>query len=149
MADLTAALRDHLEADATITAVVGTRIRVGQARTSDRRDSNKKPRAYIVISEITDEPEQHIGGGSDIARAEVQIACYGTNRATTRALSDLVYTSLNGRPAAVMGDDDLEVQAVRLKNRRMLDEGPTDASEIGTFKDVWELTGTYAIDATP
>jgi hypothetical protein len=142
MADVTAAIRDHLEADGTITAVVGTKIRRVRARTSDTVP-------YIVITEIDNVPEHHLDGGGGIAHASVQIACHHTSRGAARALSDLVFVSLDSRVSAVMGDDSLEVEQVIMERRVPLDDDPDDASQQGPFKDVCEFTVSYVESETP
>lgn len=142
MADFTAAILDHLLADSTITDVVGTRIRRTAARTRDDLP-------YIVITEVDDVPEQDLEGGSGISIGLADIAPYAVSRAATRAVSTLVFKSLNGRHRAVMGDDNLDVHEVRMVNRRMLDTKKDDGSEEWNFKDVCTFQVGYAQDETP
>lgn len=142
MADVTAAIRDHLEADGTVTAVVGTKIRRTRARTSDAVP-------YIVITEVDDRPEHHLGGSSGVALADVQIVCFHTSRGATRALSDLVFASLDGRAAGAMGDDALVVSSLLMTRRVPRDTDPTDASQRGTFSDICEFATGHAQSETP
>lgn len=142
MADVTAAIRDHLEADGTITAVVGTRIRRTRARTSD-----VKP--YIVINEIDDRPEHCLSGGSGMSQSSVQIDCYHTSRGAVRALSELVRESLDGRASGAMGDDSLVVDSVLMERRVPMDEAPIDASQKGVYRDMCEFAAVYVQSVTP
>lgn len=142
MADILSAVVDHLLADGPVAAVAGTRIRLTAARTSDDPP-------YIVVTEVDDVPEQDLEGGSGISIALVDAGCYSTSRANTRALSTLVFKSLNGRHRAVMGDDNLDVHEVRMTSRRELDTKKDDGSEKWNHKDVCTFEMGYAQDETP
>jgi hypothetical protein len=104
---------------------------------------------YIVITEIDNVPEHHLDGGGGTAHASVQIACYHTSRGAARALSDLVFASLDSRVTAAMGDDSLVVEQVLMERRFPMDTDPDDASQQGSFKDVCEFAFSYAESETP
>ena len=102
-ADITAAIRDHLEADAGVSAVT-TRIRRSFARTADIRP-------YIVVSGGVDTPVHHLTAASGLSQRTFDIDCIADSRGGAHTLSELVRESLDGRPSAVMGDNPLQVDS--------------------------------------
>lgn len=134
-ADVTAAIRDHLEADAGVSAIT-TRIRRSYARSADVLP-------YIVIWGGIDTPVHHMTAAAGLSVERMDIECLATTRGGAHVLSEVVREALDGRLSAAMGDDSLVVESVVLLTRERRDERPTDASQQGIFKDVWECQATY------
>lgn len=134
-ADVTAAIRDHLEADAGVSAIT-TRIRRAWARSADALP-------YIVIWGGIDTPVHHMTAAAGLSMRTVDIDCMAASRGGAHALSEAVREALDGRLSAAMGDDSLIVESVVLLTKEPLDKPPTDASQRGIFRDSCEYRATY------
>jgi len=137
MADITAAMRDYLEADATVAAQVGTRVRRGHGLMSDRQQS------YIVIQKTSDAPEPHQGGVTDLVFARVEVHCYAQSRYKANLASEAVKGRLDGASGVTIGDSSVVVDYIQLEDRRELDFLPTDGGEMGEFRDLCTYTIWY------
>lgn len=134
-ADVTAAIRDHLEADAGVSAIT-TRVRRSWARSADALP-------YIAIWGGVDTPVHHMTAAAGLSVRTVDIDCMANSRGGAHALSEAVREALDGRLSAAMGDDSLVVDSVVLVAREPRDEAPTDASQVGIFRDSCEYRATY------
>lgn len=134
-ADVTAAIRDHLEADAGVSGIT-TRIRRSWARSADALP-------YVVVWGGVDEPVHHMTAASSMSMRTFDIDCMASSRGGAHQLSELVREALDGRLSAAMGDDSLVVDSVVFLAKTFHDERPTNASQIGIFRDSWECRATY------
>lgn len=87
MPDIAASIRTRLLADASVAALVGTRIQ------SDVLEQGQTLPAitYQVIDTV---PNETLAAISDVSRARVQVDCFGATRGAANALADAVRLSL-------------------------------------------------------
>lgn len=146
MSDILAALRDHLLADAGVSALVADRVRVGWAGKNDFRSPRGAIQSFITLSLIDDRPVHHMTASSGLSIAPVQVDCWAGSRSSidgANAVSEAVREALDLRLSAIMGSAGMTVDSVVCNSRRSLDEAPADGSPRGVFRDMWEITATY------
>ena len=76
-------------ADATITAIIGTRCYPDVAPTSSALP-------YVVIQQITKTHEHNMTAATGIARTHLQVDVYGATRSATETLADAIRTEWDG-----------------------------------------------------
>ena len=136
MSDVTAAIRDLLEADSGVRAIT-TRIRRSWARYSD-----DKP--YIIIQQVGAPPTHHMGAASGLAEARVEINSIASSRGAANALSEAVREALDGMKGSTIGDDSLVVRSIYSDTGvRHLDETPDDGSQTYIYRDLEEYIVWY------
>jgi hypothetical protein len=130
MSDATAAIRDQLEANAGVAAIVGTRIRRGWVDSTDA-----KP--YILITATAGGSQlHHMTAAIPLANTRIDIHCVASSRGGANALSEAVREALDGLPAT-MGDQDLVVEMIHLGGPAIeFDEDPKDGSQETVYRDI-------------
>jgi len=132
--DLRAALDYELRNDATLTAIVGSRIaRAGDASQTWTGDD------FLVWFFVSGVPEIHQGGSAQLESVRVQIDCYGANckRAANAVRSLLQLTTGSvGNPA-----DPVTVKTITLDN----EFDSFDAPSGGSAKSIQRCTQEYLV----
>lgn len=112
-----------------ITAIVGTNIFYGYAPSGT-------PSPFIVYQQIDSIPEHHQGGDSGMGRTRIQIDCYSTDADQTETLAHAVRRALDGYRDSI---GSTFINAITLENRLDGMEGPSDGSEIRTFRSTLDF----------
>lgn len=140
MSDITAAFRDHLKTESTVTDLVGTRVRTRWAPANFLRGSDGRPRSYIVISKAGGQRLHHQNGVMSKVNPTVEVYCIAGTRGEANRLSTAVTNVLDARPKGIMGRKNLVVRSVILPvEPRELDEPPQDGSDDWVCKDLLEF----------
>ena len=129
---LDSALYDHLTADSTIAGLLATRLYPDAA-------PQDVARPYITYMVIATEGHSHMGGGSAIARAEVQLDVWSNSALERRSICDALFDRLHGFRGA-MGTEQLAVRRVHFDGPSNSHERPTDGAEIGTYRGRCDVT---------
>ena len=117
--------RARLIADAGVSALVSSRVRVTQADEADTVP-------YVLLSLVTDASAYHMGGEVGLAQCRLQVDCIGGRPLDALDLSEAVRACLSGF-RGVMG-------AVQVRRCHRIDRsgpelyGPDNASQVGKYR---------------
>ncbi len=133
MSNVGEALKVHLEADATVFALVSTRIHPSSVPTS-----NVFP--YIVYEQTNEPTTRHMLAASKPTMATFEIDCYSNAALGAYTLADAVREAIDGFLRGKWGT--LDVTSVTIDQIRDGFNVPDKKNEIGTFirtidVDIW------------
>ena len=118
------AVRQILQDDADVFALVGTRVHPGKAE-----QGSAKP--YLVYQMIANEHHEMFGGSAGLAAALIQINGFSASKSEVLDLREKVRLALQGRDPGVVtvGADTFDVRSIHLEGDRDIDIDPRDASD--------------------
>ncbi len=128
-------LYNYLTTTAVITGKVGTRIYPELAPTSAAFP-------YATYSIISDEHQSHLGAGSPLTKATVQIDIWAKTYATADTAADGFRKALHGYQAKTWGTGAtaVAISSIRLVAQRDDHETPTDGSQKGIYRVSMDFT---------
>lgn len=119
MATIVKGLQTFLEAQSTITSVVGTRIYPQHLP----RNSSYPCLTHQLVSRTYG---HHLSGVTGLSTARVQVDCWGEKLSDVETLAEAVRVALDGYFGTI---GDVTVAFVQLDNEQDLSEAPQDESE--------------------
>lgn len=105
---------------------------------------------YIAFGQADAEHHRHMSGGAGMAMVRYDVDIYSRRRATVRALTDAVRTTLDNRTGTIGSPDaELDVYAVFLDDERFLYEPDRAGSSAGWHRAALGLIVWVAETVTP
>lgn len=127
-----AGLYSHLTGDATLAALVSTRVYPGIAP-----DSAVFP--YVVMTQAGYSGNHHLRGATTLISNLVQIDTYAATSVSAFAVRDAIKARINGAYDTTFGS--VKVRACTKEAETVVMESPDDGSDTGE----WRLVETYRI----
>lgn len=121
------AIRSIMVADATIAAIVGTKV---FAHAAPNNSVVKLP--YIIYSTISENPHTHsTSTGSGSMESRIQVDCWSTDYSEVKTLAQAVRVALTGASGTY---NNTNVQAVLTDGSRDYYENPQSGDEEGIYR---------------
>ncbi len=122
------AVRQILQDDAAVFALVSTRVHPGKAA-----QGSAKP--YLVYQMVANQHHEQLSGSAGLANALIQISGFSRSKPELLDLREKVRLALQGRdPGNVtVGADTFDVRSVHLDGDRDIDVDPRDGSDEEIF----------------
>lgn len=123
MSDIGKAVRTYLLTKSGVTTLVNQRIY------PDVLPQNAKLPA-VVFFVVSNHPEHHMGGGSTLTQARVQVDCYASTRLGANALGEAIRNAMDGTTGTFGAQF---AQTCHLDMRQYFYDPPEDKSDVGRY----------------
>lgn len=141
------AIIDRIKADATMAALVGTKVFVGVANPNTQLP-------YVLIQQISAVPLYHMLGDSNVHQTRYQFEFYSTVYGSVLTARDRLIQIFSGfrgdlRPTGVVAYPAVIVQRLHMADQRLDPQEPTDGSQNHVFRlgQDWEIDYNTSVPA--
>jgi hypothetical protein len=135
MSNITKAVSVHLLSESAVTSICSTRIVIGALKQGMQLPA-------LVVSKISDVPENHIAGPGSLSTARIQVDCFADTQPVASSLKDAVTNAMETEGVAVTWDS-IEITESNLDDDSEFYEPPIDGSDKPRFRVSLDFMVSY------